>query len=167
MTRREVKIIDTAYKWVNTPASGEYTLSMTSLAAGAAIIGARANLSNYGWSPEWVASFKCQFTSAPTVGQYVNIFLAYSADASGTASGGYSNAAAAITGADLVDKQFQFIQVASLFVDNVATEHRIFIPISPLMPFVQPVIYNATGVAFSATASHHEFLIIPTPRIFI
>jgi len=163
---RELKLLDAnPFKWVNTPAESEYALTMRSLAAATASIGARAFLGNK-FSPEMVLSFKYKSLSAPTAGNFINLYLAYSIDATTTASAGYSNAAASITGADLLDKQFQFQNVGYLSVDNITTEQRVFFLFSPITPYVQPVIYNGTTVAFSATAADHELLLIPTYRVF-
>lgn len=163
MTKEKI-ITETAITWK--PSGGTYIGTWTSLAAGAARIGARGDLGN-GFAREMLAIFEWKFGTGPTAGQFVNLYLGWSTASTGTGSGGYSEADAAITGANIIDQAPQFTQLAFIACDNVTTAHYVAIPFYPLARYIQPVIYNVTGQAFSATAGDHTFTVIPRYGVYV
>lgn len=164
MTTEKI-VLGTPITWK--PSAGTYAMAgLTSLAAGAARIGARGDLGN-GFPREMLCTFTWKFAVAPTAGQFVNLYLAWSDALTGNGSAGYSEADAAITGATLLVKAPQFTTLNYIAVDAVTATHYVAMPVYPLARYVQPVVYNATSQAFSATAGDHIFTLTPRWGMYV
>lgn len=139
---------------------GTHVLTATSLANGAGRLGDQRDMGSgvvsrwYEWQFRWRAG------AAPTVGNVVRVYLATGRD--GTyVSGALGTTDAAVSAEDLL-RNCDFL--GAVEVDEASTS-KDFVRRGLLYlrsRYVSPVIWNASGVAFSATAAHMEFALWPS-----
>lgn len=150
----------TALSWKSS--GGSAVLTCTSVANAAGRLGARLDL---GAAPrpmtyKWYAEFQCQAT--PTVGNLIRLYLAEWDDESGP-SDPDGDVGASDAGFATENDLRNLNQIGSVIVDaasaNVVFSRSGLIQITKR--YVSPVVWNASGAALTATASHHYIMLTP------
>lgn len=142
------------------PSGGTYLLSCTSLANGAGRIGAQHDL-GAGVTDrlcEW--EFRFRSATTPSIGEVVRVYIATGRGGTYTA-GSLGTADAAVSSEDLLRNTDP---LGAVEVDAASTT-KDFVRRGLLYVrarYLSPIIWNASGVAFSATAGHMEFTIWPS-----
>ncbi len=150
---------------------GTNVITCTSLAAGVARVGAKGatlvvappNGGTNAVLPDYLMfTLQCQLAS-PAAGAEVQLWLSFSNSATAA-----TNNAGTSTGADSnlanLDLLPQMLFAGSLICSSSVTTGIQFAyigPVAPLDAYFSPVIYNATAVAFDATALHTTLTMIP------
>ncbi len=157
------KVDGTAQTWMSS--TGTNVITCTSLASGSGQQGAKSGTfadGTLGNPIEYRIKLLMQFTSAPTDGKEVEVWLGQSS--SGTAGtdnpGGLSGTDATYT----VSRRFQLQYCGSLIASNsigtgAQQESEFVVPRLEL--FLAPLIFNNADVAFDATALHTVLTITP------
>lgn len=150
------------------PSGGDYAITaLTSLANNAGVKGARADL-GLGYMREYTAFWKFKFAVAPTAGTTVGVYLIWANASTGAGTGGYDETTAGLVTADYTNiLQFQCELLKTCTVYNSTNSMVWYAPLYAKTRYLQPVFYNnATGQAFSATGTDHEFVIIPRAEVY-
>lgn len=138
------------------------TITLTSLADAAARMSASADLGAK-TSQRWSLRLECEIDAAPTAGEEVEVYLAFSDDNSKW-PGGVTGSDAAYKGGEEAEWAKQLIFLGSLFVANDTDgvdQVAIISTFMPLARYVVVVIKNESGQAFSETAGDHIVTLIP------
>jgi len=146
---------------------GDAAFTATSLANGSARESAKINLGAVQPEGGWTVTYETKGASAPTAGATSDIYWSASSSATagtdnrGDASG--TDAAYPATGT-LAEKLKQLIYIGSLVHSSTTGTQRQDVGVlTPITQYGSFIVRNASGVAYSATATDH--IITLTPRI--
>lgn len=146
---------------------GDAAFTATSLANAAARECAKFDLGATQPAAGWTVSFETKGVSAPTAGLTSDIFWSSSSSATaatdnrGDASG--TDAAYPASGT-LAEKLKQLIYIGSLVHSSTTTAQKQDVGVlNPIQRYGSFIVRNASGVAYSGTATDH--IITLTPRI--
>lgn len=151
---------ETAIQWL--ASGGDYTLTLTSLAASAGRQGGQGDLGSAARSREYTWRFYMKFVTTPVVGEVIRIYWKSSDGSHPDNDDGTTDAAVSAE-----DKLKNLRLLGRLIVDEASTTPE-FVASGPLpieLPhrYGMPVIWNDTTDAFSATAADHGFILTPVP----
>lgn len=154
---------ETAKTWKSS--GGTAAITLTSLANGAARQGAKMDLGAT-FSARYAAFLDMDINVAPTAGERIELWLAWSNDA--TAGnfnpGGVSGTDAAYKAAeeDEWKKQLDFAGALIATADGAGTIQRQVVGVVEAKArYVSAVIVNKSGQALSATAANHVITLVP------
>ena len=142
--------------WKESGQGGTYTWALASLANNT---GRKGPVHDFGATRagRYRVRVKVDFNVAATSGAPVGVYLATSDDNS-VFDG---NLAAGDGAASDVDVLRQLLFVGNLFADNVTTTQAAHFEVETGARYVFPVLFNAGGQAFSATATEFELALTP------
>lgn len=153
----------TAKVWKNS--GGDAAITLTSVASNAARQGAKLDLGAT-FAARYAAYLDIEMTTAPTAGERIELWLAWSNDA--TAGnfnpGGASGADAAYKAGeeDEWKKQLDFGGALILTNDTNGTIQRQLVGIVEAKTrYVSPIVVNKGGVALHSTAGNHAITLVP------
>lgn len=151
----DVKAVQgTAISYKNT--AGDHAMTFTSLANSAGRKGEYHDFgSTFPFRVRW--QLRTKFASAPTAGNPLYVYWASSHDASNF-DGALSSADAAMSDLNTA-KKLQFI--GTFFAENNTNSQIQAGEFQLPSRYGFPVVYNASGQAFTGTASDHELILVP------
>ncbi len=153
----------TALSWK--ASSGDYALTLTSLASAAARQGAKGDL-GLNWARRWAVLFTSSAASAAN-GTAWEIYWAASPSATAATDNPGSASGSDAAFATPAEYKLQLIPIGSLPASAAATTaiQKMVAEFYPPCRYGMPVIVNSTGVALGATAGDHEFRIVPIDEV--
>ncbi|MBX9623789.1 MAG: hypothetical protein K2X82_08235 [Gemmataceae bacterium] len=154
----------TALSWKSS--GGDYAITLTSLANGAARQGAKGDLSAAAggfWARRWAVELQSAVAVAATNGNVLELYWAGSPSATaGTDNpGGASGTDASF--ATPAEYKLQLTYIGLLNLSNAAGTgvQTQMLEFFPSLRYGMPVLVNSSGQALSGTAGNHEIRLIP------
>lgn len=153
----------TAKQWRSS--GGDAAITLTSLASNAARQGAKLDLGST-FAARYAVYLDIELTSAPTAGERVELWLAWSNNAT---AGTFNPAGASGTDAaykaaeeDEWKKQLDFAGVLIATADGSGTIQRQLVGVvDAKSQYVSPIVVNKSGVALHSTAANHVITLVP------
>jgi hypothetical protein len=142
--------------------SGDYAITLTSLANAAARQGVKGDLGSF-WRHRWAVLLSSSVASAATAGNLLELWWAGSPSATaGTDNPGGANGTDASFGTP-GEYKFQLQRVGSLYLSNNAGTgiQRQTFDFFPRFRYGMPILVNSSGQALGATAADHEIRLVP------
>ncbi len=146
---------------------GDYALTLTSLASGTARQSAKIDLgdSDGYWSSRYLLEFRTKIASAPTAGNRIEIWAAYSLSATAaTANDAQASGSDALyTSHAARSNQLQFVDSLVVTADGSSVEQKMSAELRPLSRYVMIIVVNECGQNLSSTAADHIVTLSPLP----
>ena len=134
-------------------------LTLTSLGSAAGRVSAIKDLGAATYPRRYVWRLKTKFASAPAEGRVIEVYIAYSNDASGTIQDGAVGTANAALSS--VNQRFMCQLVGHAYCRNVTTALYTSGVFEIRGRYISVVVYNDTDQALSGTAGDHKIELMP------
>ena len=157
-TSKAYLLAETAITWKDT--GGTNLLTLTSVADSAGRQGAQHNFGTAARSPEYSWRAYARVAVAATVGQRIRVYWKTSDGTNPDNDDGTGDIALSS-----VDKLNNLLYLGAIIVDEAATGVTFVASGDVYLPhqYGQPVFFNDSGQALSATAADHGFSLTPVP----